>query len=341
MKSIPVEKSVGMVLCHDITRIVPGESKGPAFRKGHVVTEQDIATLLDIGKEHLYVYDLSEGYVHEDDAARRIAAAAAGDGLSLSDPQEGRVNMAAVHNGLLKVDVEALTALNSIEDVVFASVHSNQQVEEGRQIAGTRVVPLVVPEEVVLKAEAVCREAGGIARVLPFRRHRIGLITTGSEIYKGRIKDRFGPVLERKFGLLGSEIVRQEFVSDDIEMTVKAIRGFQDEGVDMIVITGGMSVDPDDQTPASIRAAGADIVTYGAPVLPGAMFMLGWLGDIPVTGLPGCVMYYRASIFDLVIPRLLAGDRVTKADIAAMGHGGFCAGCEECRYPVCPFGKYS
>lgn len=339
MKTMHVEEAVGTVLCHDITRIVPGESKGPAFRRGHIVSESDIPTLLDIGKEHLFVFDPQDGYVHEDDAAIRIAKAAAGPGIELSTPVEGKINLRATYDGLLDIDTETLFKLNSVKDVIFGTIHTNQLVREGRAMAGTRVIPLVVPETIVTEAEAILRNNSPLIQVRPLKPCRVGIVTTGSEVYNGRIKDKFGPVIRKKFKGYGSTTIGQKLVSDQPEMTVKAIHDFLQEGADFIVVTGGMSVDPDDQTPASIRAAGADIVTYGAPTFPGAMFMLAKIGDVPVVGLPGCVMYYRASIFDLIIPRILAGKEVTRDDIINLGHGGFCEGCDECRYPVCSFGK--
>ena len=339
MKVVAVEDAVGMVLCHDMTRIVPDEYKGPAFRKGHVVSENDIPDLLRIGKEHIYVLDMPKGKIHEDEAALRIARAAAGPGLTLTSVCEGRVNMTA-EPGLLEIDVEALYEINSIEEVVLATMHNHMVFNTPRDVAGTRVVPLIVDEKKVEEVEAICATYYPVIQVRPLMHKRVGIVTTGSEIYHGRIKDKFGPVLKKKFGALGSKTVGQTFVSDDVDMTRDAILRFVDQGVDMVMVTGGMSVDPDDQTPASIRATGADLVTYGSPTFPGAMFLLAYLGDVPILGLPGCVMYYRASIFDLVVPRLLAGERMTRADIISMGHGGFCAGCETCRYPLCSFGKH-
>lgn len=339
MKAIPVEESVGTVLCHDITRIVVGESKGPAFRRGHVVTDEDIPTLLDIGKANLYVFDPKDGYVHEDDAAFRLAAAATGKNINFSGPSEGKVTLTAAIDGLLSINVPLLTDMNCVDDVTFATVHNHQFVKKGRPLAGTRVIPLAVPEEILFEVENICEKGGPVIEVKPLKAARIGVVTTGSEVYTGRIKDGFGPVLKRKFKELGSTVVDQVFVSDEVEMTVEAIRSFRKQGVDLIAVTGGMSVDPDDQTPTAIRQTGADVVTYGAPTYPGAMFMLAHLDGVPVVGLPGCVMYHKASIFDLVIPRILAGEKVTRRDIVAFGHGGFCEGCDTCRYPVCGFGK--
>jgi molybdopterin biosynthesis enzyme len=339
MKSLPIEQAVGMILGHDVTRIVPGEQKGPAFRKGHIIQAADVPTFLDIGKEHVFVVDLPPGLIHEDDAAIRLARAAAGTGLTLTDPSEGRVNLVAAADGLLKIDVAALQRLNTVADIVLATAHTNQQVTAGRPVAGTRVIPLAIDEAKLLAAEQICRETYPLIRIKPFQALRVGMVTTGSEVYHGRIEDKFGPVVRKKFELLGCGITRQILVSDETAMTAEAIGTLIRQGAQMVVVTGGMSVDPDDRTPTAIRAAGADVVTYGAPAFPGAMFMLAYIDDVPVLGLPGCVMYYRASIFDLVVPRLVAGERLRREDITALGHGGFCAGCPECRYPICGFGS--
>ncbi len=339
MKSIRVQDAAGMVLCHDITEIVPGKFKGPSFRKGHVIQNSDIEKLRDLGKRFIYVFELTKNQIHENEAAKRIAKAATGPGIFLSEPAEGKVTLSAAPEGLLKVDGPALTLINQIEDVMFATLHSNQPVADKQPVGGTRIIPLVTDEARIQRVEAICKDHFPILQVKPFVPHKIGLIVTGSEVFEGRIEDGFGPVVEKKFNDLGSRVVGYEKVSDDIDMTIKAIHGFIRKGVDMIALTGGMSVDPDDQTPASIRAAGGKVVVYGAPVLPGAMFMLAYIQNTPVIGLPGCVMYHQTSIFDLVVPRLLAGESVTRDDIVAMGHGGFCSNCDTCRFPVCPFGK--
>ena len=339
MKSIHVKNAAGMVLCHDVTEIVPGKFKGPSFRKGHVIQNSDIEKLLDLGKRFIYVFELTKDQVHENEAAKRIAKAAAGPGLLLSDPTEGKVTLTAAEKGLFKVDAPALSLINQIEDVMFATLHSNQPVSDNQPVGGTRIIPLVTDEARIRRVEAICRNHFPILQVKPFVPYRVGLIVTGSEVFEGRIEDGFGPVVEKKFVSLGSRVMGNVKVSDDVGMTVKAIHDFIQKGADMIALTGGMSVDPDDQTPASIRAAGGEVIVYGAPVLPGAMFMLAYVQNIPVIGLPGCVMYHQTSIFDLVVPRLLAGESVTRDDIVAMGHGGFCSNCDTCRFPICPFGK--
>lgn len=335
--TVRVQDAVGSILCHDITRIVPGEGKGPVFRKGHRIVMEDIPVLLKVGKEHLYVYEPRLGLLHEDDAAQRISRACAGQNLHFFAPQEGRINFHASCQGLLHIDVEALTRINSLGEIALASLHSMQEVAQDQPVAGTRVIPLMIEEHKIVALESLI--SAPVVNVLPFSSMRVGVVTTGSEVYQGRIKDAFGPIVRQKFERLGSTILDQAFTSDDVPMTCNAIRAFIDGGAQIVVVTGGMSVDPDDRSPAAIRAAGGEVVCYGTPTFPGAMFMLAYIGDVPILGLPGCVMYHKASIFDLIVPRLLAGLQVNPQDIAALGHGGFCANCSQCHYPLCAFGK--
>ncbi len=338
MKEVAVEQAVGTVLAHDLTQIIPGEYKGPKFKKGHVIKEEDIPLLLSMGKKHLYVLEMDDTDVHENDAAYRIASRAAGEGIELTEPSEGKIELKAAVDGLLKIDREKLFELVSQDEIMFATIHENIVVRKGEKLAGTRIIPLFVSEEVMAKAEAVIGD-GPIVSIKPLKEMRVGIVTTGSEVYNGIIEDAFGPVLIRKFGELGSIVEKQLFSDDDDEMIADCIRQLIDEGMDIVGITGGMSVDPDDRTPSGIRKAGGQVVSYGAPVLPGAMFMLSYIGDVPVVGLPGCVMYSRTSIFDLIVPRLLAGERITKQDINMLAHGGLCLNCETCTYPICGFGK--
>ncbi len=340
MKSIPVEQAVGLIICHDITEIVPGQHKKVAFKRGHVVREEDLPHLLRLGKENLFVWsDQPDGLVHEDDAAFRMAKAMAGSNVSYGQPTEGRINFKSEIRGLLDINLDLLEALNDIPDVTVATTGNLREVEPGRNLAGTRVIPLCVAEESVAGVESLCAQEGPLMKVLPFTAHKIGVVTTGSEVYHGRIKDAFTPVLKKKFDAWGSEITFQTIVPDEPEATVAAIGQALAKGATMIPVTGGMSVDPDDKTPAAIARTCGQVVTYGTPVFPGAMFMLGYHGQIPVMGLPGCVMYNRASIFDLIVPRLLAGQRLTRRDFTRLGHGGYCEQCPDCHFPNCSFGR--
>lgn len=340
MKLIKTQEAVGHVLCHDLTQIIPGEFKGARFRKGHVVTEEDIPVLLSMGKENLYVWELHPGMLHEDDAAMRLCGLSMGQNIRRTeDIKEGKIELFAECDGYFTVDVEKLNAVNSVPDVMLATRKGGTAVKAGDKLAGMRVIPLVVSETTLEEAE----EAAGSApllNVLPFKLKTAGIVTTGSEVKKGLIEDKFTPAVKRKLEAVGIETVAQIFSGDGVENVAIAINQMRAKGVDLVLCTGGMSVDPDDNTPGGIKAAGAEIVTYGAPVLPGAMFLLGYFSDgTPVMGLPGCVMFAGATVFDLVLPPVAAGVPVSRSDIVALGNGGLCLGCKPCHWPDCPFGK--
>lgn len=319
MKVVPVKDAVGMVLCHDLTRIVPGEGKGAAFRRGHLVRAEDIPLLLSMGKERLYVWEVQPGMLHEEEAAERLARAGAGDGLCRSRPEEGKVILRADRRGLLRVDAAGLEAVNSIGEITVATLRDRTPVTEGQMVAACKVTPLVIPAGQVQEAEAV----GPWIEVKPLRPLRAAVIVTGSEVFKGRIADRFGPVVEAKLEAYGCPVIYRTTSDDQAEMTAARIREAVSAGAELILCTGGMSVDPDDATPGAIRLSGAEAVTYGVPAFPGSMTMLGYLsGGIPVMGLPGAVMTEPYTVFDVVLPMLLAGERLTKQDFVRMGHGG-------------------
>jgi len=336
---VRVEDAVGMILCHDITRIIPGELKGRAFKKGHIVTAEDIPRLLLTGKENLYVWEKQEGALHEDEAARRIATAIAGAGISLTEPAEGKINLVSSLRGLLKINVRGIHKINTENKVIVSSLHRNQIVENGTVVAGTRIIPLVVDEKIVERVEEHADRYKPVVEVKPLLGMRVGIVVTGSEIYKGRVEDKFGPVVEEKVTRLGCSVIKKMNVTDDVAMISYAVKTMLCEGAESILITGGMSVDPDDLTPAGVVAAGGRIVSYGAPVMPGSMFMVAYIGDTPVLGLPGCVMYSKNTVFDLVWPRIIAREKITHHDITILGHGGLCDNCNPCRFPSCSFGK--
>ena len=338
MKIIKTEDAVGQVLCHDMTQIIPGKYKDARFRKGHIVTEEDIPILLSMGKENLYVWEMKEGILHENDAAERMCNMCISDGMTKSEVKEGKIELRASVEGLFVVDTEKLNAINSIDDLMIATIHGNTLVKPGDKLCGTRVIPLVVEEEKIAKAEEIT-EGKPILSILPMKLKRAGIITTGSEVFHGRIEDSFTPVVKKKLLNVGIETVKHIMLDDGMDNIVNAINEMRAAGVDMIICTGGMSVDPDDNTPGAIKKAGAEIVTYGAPVLPGAMFLLGYFDEMPIMGLPGCVMYAKATIFDMVLPRVAAGVRMTKKDFVEMGEGGLCLGCDNCHFPNCGYGK--
>lgn len=342
MKEIRTEDAVGHVLCHDITQIIKDKKKGVVFSKGHIVKEEDIPVLLSVGKEHLFVWEKQPGILHENEAAEILYKICAGSNMHGSDIKEGKIELIADCDGLLKIRRDALLAVNSLGEMMIASRHGDFAIHKGDKIAGTRVIPLVIEQS---KMDRAVEAAGPepIFSVLPFHPRKVAVVTTGSEIQKGLIKDTFTPVLQGKLAEYSCEMIGQTKPGDDRTQITQDILTFARNGADMILCSGGMSVDPDDRTPGAIKDTGADIVTYGAPVLPGAMLLLAYLGmedrKIPVVGLPGCVMYAKRTIFDLVLPRLLADDRITAAEIAGYGEGGLCLNCPVCTFPNCGFGK--
>jgi molybdenum cofactor synthesis domain-containing protein len=321
LKVVPVEEAVGMPLAHDITEIVPGKHKGPAFRRGHIIRSEDVSKLLDVGKANIYIMELEKDELHEEDAARRLAKAAAGDNLELTGPSEGRVNLVAKISGLLKVDVDLLFRFNSLGDLMMATLPTNWYVKKGMVVAGTRTIPVVVKQELIQRAEALCRE-GPMVTLMPMPPKRVHLVVTGSEVFTGRIKDGFGPVVRRKVGEMGSNVESIKLAPDDPDVIAGHIQEAKQTGADVILVSGGMSVDPDDKTPEGIRRSGAKVETHGFPILPGSMFVMAYLDETPVMGLSGCVLHDPFTAFDALLPRLLAGDKITRADIMAMGHGG-------------------
>ncbi len=339
MKLIRTEDAVGHVLCHDMTQIIRDQYKDARFRKGHIVTEEDIPVLLSMGKEHLYVWEMNENMVHENDAAERLLVLCGRENMARSEVKEGKIELKAACDGLFRVDSRRLVAVNSLEEIMIATRRGNTAVKKGDKLAGMRVIPLVIEEEKLRAAEAAAGEEP-LLELLPYVKKTAAIIATGSEVKKGLIQDTFTPVVRDKLAAYGIETISITYSGDGVDNVAGAIAEARNTGADMILCTGGMSVDPDDNTPGGIKQSGARIVTYGAPVLPGAMFLLGYFEDgTVICGLPGCVMYAGATIFDLALPRIAAGVEMTKVDFAVMGEGGLCLGCKPCRWPNCPFGK--
>ena len=340
MKLMKTEDAVGQVLCHDITQIIKGVTKDAVFRKGHVIREEDVPVLLSVGKDNIYIWENNENMLHENDAAQILYDMCKNDHMRPSDVKEGKIELIAECDGLLKIDSEKLNMVNSLGEMMIASRHGNFPVKAGDKLAGTRIIPLVIEKEKMERAKEVAGDKP-IFEIKPFLHKKAGIVTTGNEVYHGRIQDTFTPVIKDKLAEYDVEIIGHELSDDNHERITACIKKLLNEGADMIICTGGMSVDPDDKTPLAIRNTGADIVTYGAPVLPGAMFLLAYYGEenIPIMGLPGCVMYARRTIFDLVLPRVMAGEVLEKQDIDVLGEGGLCLSCPVCTFPNCGFGK--
>ena len=342
MKCVKTQDAVGHVLCHDITQIIKDVKKGTAFRKGHIVTEEDIPVLLSFGKDNLYIWEKTEGILHENEAAEYLRDICMNENMIQSEVKEGKIELIAEIDGLLKIDVDKLRAVNSLGEMMIATRHTNTTVKKGDKLVGTRIIPLLIEQEKMEKAKEVAGDRP-ILSLIPFKKKKVGIVTTGNEVFYGRIKDTFGPVVAEKVKEFGADVIGQTIVNDDMEKITKAVEEFIEQGADMVLCTGGMSVDPDDKTPGAIKNTGARIVSYGAPVLPGAMMLLAYYEkdgrELPIVGLPGCVMYAKRTVFDLVLPRLMADDMVTSDDLAGLGLGGLCLSCDVCTFPNCGFGK--
>ncbi|WP_300382282.1 molybdopterin-binding protein [Clostridium sp.] len=320
MKIVDVREAVGLTLCHDITKIVPGEFKGRAFKKGHVIEEKDIEELLSIGKDHIYIYEDFENFVHEEDAALFLTELTAGQGTSFDEVKEGKIEIFADRDGLLKIDVETLIEVNSIEEIVISTIKNNTVVKKGDKIAAAKVIPLTIKKEKLEEVEKLVNEK--LMNVVPIEGKTIGIVTTGSEVFYGRIKDSSLTAIEKKLNRYNCNIVEQRILPDDLEKIKEAINYFINKDVDVILCTGGMSVDADDLTPIAIKDIGSEIISYGTPIFPGAMFLVSYKEGKPILGLPGGVIFSKTTTFDVLLPRILAGEKLTKRDIAKYSHGG-------------------
>ena len=340
LTKIPVEQAVGTRLAHDITEIRPGEYKGPSFRKGHKIAQQDLCHLMRLGKRHLYVLNLEQNQVHEDDAVSELATALSGPGVTFgAKPKEGKLQLHAAYSGLLKINTEALVEFNLIPDVMCASLHSNVPVTQGQVVAGTRAIPLIIDRDALDQAVALARQESPVFSVKAYQRLHARLIITGNEVYNGLIEDKFEQIVRSKLEGYGASLDEAVIVPDNRQVIADHTRRFLASDTDLIITTGGMSVDPDDVTRLGIRDAGVDNLHYGAAALPGAMGMLAYKEKIPIVGIPACGLYHKATVFDLLLPRLLAGENPDNRDLARLCVGGLCLDCGVCRYPACSFGK--
>lgn len=338
MKKIEVEKAVGMALCHDITAMRDG-FKGAAFKRGHIIREEDVEKLLDLGKRTVFIWEDNAGEIHEEDAARRMAAMAPVEGAHYTEPSEGKVLLMADRRGMLRVDRALLREINSIGDLTIATLPDHYPVEAGARLASMRIVPLVTQEEQIERAEAFCN-GRRLLELRPYREIKVGVVVTGSEIYSGRIKDKFEPVVRGKLAHYPCEILGVTICDDDLSMIVSAAQNWLDRGAELLIFTGGMSVDPDDLTPTAIRTLGADIVSHGVPAQPGNMTLVAYRGDVAILGVPGAAISLPTTMFDVLLPQVFTGDKLTKEDLVRLGEGGLCQLCERCHFPNCSFGRY-
>jgi len=339
MKKIKIEDAVGMVLGHDVTQIIPGQYKGPRFKRGHKIKKEDIQEFLKIGKEHIYVMDLKPGNIHEDEAALRLGRVFAGRNINISGPSEGKVTFHSKIKGVLKINLSLLHRINLSKNIILSTIHRYTPCLPEMAVGATRIISLTAPKREIEKVENWRKKEGPVLEILPYRTLNIGVVVTGNEFFHGRIDDRFDGRVGKKIAAFGSRVIKKLIVPDDIHQISQVLLEFQNDNIDLVLVTGGLSVDPDDVTRAGVKKSGAKIIFYGTPVLPGAMFLYGVLDGKPILGLPACVFYHKATLFDVIFPRILAGEVLNRREISLLGHGGFCQDCDPCHFPICPFGK--
>lgn len=338
MKKIKVEDAIGMTLCHDITAMRDG-FKGAAFKRGHVITAQDVPALLDLGKRTVFIWEENAGELHEEDCALRLAAMAGVEGAHYQGPSEGKMLLIADRPGLFRVDTALLRQINAIGDITITTLPDHYPVQPGARLASLRIVPLVTQATQIEAAEALCR-GRKLLDLRPYGHRKVGVIITGSEVYTGRIQDKFQPVVRAKLAKYDTEILGVTVCDDDLDMIVSAARDYLAQGADFLIFTGGMSVDPDDLTPTAIRALGADIITHGVPAQPGNMTLVAYAGDVAILGVPGAAISLPTTIFDVLLPQIFTGDKLTKEDLLRLDEGGLCQLCKTCHFPNCTFGRY-
>ena len=338
MKKVKVQDAIGMTLCHDITAMVDG-FKGAAFKRGHVITQEDIPKLLDIGKQHVFIWEENAGEIHEEDAARRLSQMTTVNGAHYGSISEGKVQLFADQDGMFRVDKALLAAVNRIGDITITTLPDHYPVKAGDRLASMRIVPLVTEERQIAEAEALCADKQ-LYDLRLFKPLKVGIIITGSEIYHGRIKDKFERVARAKLAHYPAEILGVHVCDDELDMIVGAGRTLLAEGAELLIFSGGMSVDPDDLTPSAIREMGAEIVSYGVPSQPGNMTLVAYLDQAALLGVPGAAISRPTTMFDVLLPQIFCGDPLTKDDLIRLGEGGLCQMCDNCHFPNCTFGRY-
>ncbi|MBR4197002.1 MAG: molybdopterin-binding protein [Synergistaceae bacterium] len=338
MRKVKTENALGLELCHDVTAMRDG-FKGAAFKRGHVITQDDIPELLRLGKKHVFIWESESGEIHEDDAALRLAEICRTEGTHFTGPSEGKIVMTADICGLFTVDTELLRAVNSVDDVTISTLPNHYPVSKNSRLASMRIIPLVTHESNIIMAENICREKKLIS-LLPYKPMKAGIIITGSEIYHGLICDKFEAVARRKLENYPCEILGVTLCDDDPGMLDSAITSYMTQNADIVIMSGGMSVDPDDLTPSAIAHTGAEIVSYGVPSQPGNMTMLAYLNDTAIIGVPGAAIMMPVTVFDVLLPQIFTGLKFTRDDLIRLADGGLCQLCAECRYPNCTFGRY-
>lgn len=338
MKKVKVEDSVGLTLCHDITAMYDG-FKGVAFKRGHIITKEDIPKLLDYGKKNVFIWEENAGEIHEEDAAIRLANMTRITSGHYTDVSEGKILLISDVEGLFVVDEKLLYDINSIGDITITTIQNHYHIKKGQRLVSMRIVPLVTKIEQIEKAEELTKN-NKLYDIYPFKKKKVGVIITGSEVYTGRVIDKFEPVCRNKLSKFDADILGVKICDDDVKMIENVANDFINNGAEILIFTGGMSVDPDDITPSAIRNIGANIISHGVPSQPGNMTLVAYKGDVAMVGVPGAAISLPITTFDVLLPQLFTDLKITKEDLLNLAVGGLCQLCDKCHYPNCTFGKY-
>ncbi len=350
VKIVPVEEAVDKIVAHDMTRIEPGVFKGPEFKAGQRISVGDVCRLQQMGRFHVAIHDENtnlsdENLIHENEVAENFARRMAGENVSYElPPREGKIDFVAECDGVLSLDYKRLEQFNMVPEVMLTTRQDGMLVKKDSRIGGTRAIPLYLSTKFYQQAMQVLADKP-IMQVMPLRKAKVGILVTGTEVFQGIIEDKFIPIITSKVTALQSDVVASKIAPDDKEAMKKAIEELRKAGADLLITTGGLSVDPDDVTKSVLLEAGLTNVLHGVPVLPGAMSLIGYIPPkdkytaMQVIGVPACALYSKTTFFDLILPRMLANCEITRADLARMGEGGYCMSCHICTWPKCFFGK--
>ncbi len=334
---IPIEKAVGEKIEHDLTKIDKDNNfKGAYFKRGHIIKKSDIPKLKEIGKNYIYKIIPSEDDIHEDEFALSVAPLLSGNNIHFSkQPSEGKIVFKAKKDGLFKVDKKRLIKLNCIQEASFPTIHDNFPVKKSQQVAAFRIIPLYAKKKILDRVKKIA--ASPLISVVPYVIKRANIIVTGTEVSSGLVKDQFIPKITDKLKNFGVNIVKSAVVPDDIKKIQLAFEAFSD--IEFLIVTGGSSVDPDDVTKEALKKSKVKFIREGNPIQPANNLTIGYFNNTTVCIVPAGALFYKASAFDILLPRLLAKDNITKKDIANYALGGLCHFCKVCVFPTCPFGK--
>ena len=315
-EGVTVDALLDRVLCHDV-RDAAGKVAAP---KGARVDAAMAQVLLGIPWDEIHLLELEPGDVHEEDAGRRLAAAVVGDGVVVRGYTGGQWTLGATRRGLLRIRTDALTEVNAQEGMSVFTLFDGQPVEPGEAVAKAKVTPLAIAETTVRAVETVAASAGGVILVAGFRPATVGAIAR--ESLDARQRARFESALRQKIDWLGGRLLDVRFAGGSDRAVADELRGLRGAGADVLIVAGASALDPLDPVFGGLTLLGASMERHGVPAHPGSLLWLARWDGLPVLGMPTCGMFSQATTFDLVLPRILAGEAMGNCDLAGLGHGG-------------------